>query len=471
MNNNRKMYFILVFMKGREINLVKKDSVYTLEITGMNHQGQGVARFDNFTVFIDGAILGEKVEVRIDNVKKTYAVGNLIKIINPSPNRINPACPVFPNCGGCSLQHLSYKAQLNFKTDLVRQSIKRIGRIGDAVIHETIGMENAMNYRNKVQYPVGCCKDGQLALGFYERNTHEIIDSPSCMIQDETGCKVKRIVKDFIHENRISVYNESTGEGLIRHLVVRTGFKTGEVMVIIVINGKDLPFKQKLIDGLIFRLPGVKSIMLNINEKNTNIILGEKNIKIFGEDHITDYIGKYKFFISPFSFFQVNPVQTEILYGKAVEYAGLTGKETVFDLYCGIGSISLFLSEKSKKVYGVEVVEDAIKDAESNAALNGIKNIEFIAGEAEKVVPRIYKQGVKADVVIVDPPRKGCDEALLKTLVSMQPERIVYVSCKPSTLARDLYYLAGMGYKTVEIQPIDLFPWTEHVEMVCLLSR
>jgi 23S rRNA (uracil1939-C5)-methyltransferase len=422
-------------------------------------------------VFVNGAIIGEKVRVKIVNLKKTYAVGELHAILQPSPDRVDILCPVGERCGGCSLQHMSYKAQLDFKTNMVKESIKRIGKLEDVLIHHTIGMENALNYRNKAQYPVGAGPEGKALLGFYERYSHKIVDCTSCMIQDETSTLIKNIVRAFIHENNISLYDESTGKGLIRHLMTRTGFKTGEIMVVLVLNGKDLPHKQKLVDNLTTRVPGIKSIVLNVNEKNTNIILGSMNIKIYGEGHITDYIGKYRFSISPLSFFQVNPAQTEVLYNKAIEYAALSGKETVFDLYCGIGTISLFLSEKAKKVYGIEVVEEAIKDAKVNAEINGVKNIEFITGEAEKVVPEVYKQGIKADVVVVDPPRKGCDEALLKTLVSMQPERIVYVSCKPSTLARDLAYLSERGYKAVEIQPVDMFPYTAHVECIVQIKR
>jgi 23S rRNA (uracil1939-C5)-methyltransferase len=279
------------------------------------------------------------------------------------------------------------------------------------------------------------------------------------------------VVKDFINKNKIPVYDEATGKGLLRHVVVRTGFKTAEVMVVVVINGNELPKRQELVDALIKRIPGLQSVILNVNTKNTNVILGPRNICIFGKDTITDYIGRFKFEISPLSFFQVNPVQTEVLYGKALEYANLTGEETVFDLYCGIGTISLFLSEKAKKVYGVEVVEEAVADARRNAAANGIENVEFLTGEAEKVIPRIYEQGVKADVVVIDPPRKGCDEVLLDTLVKMEPKRIVYVSCNPSTLARDLKYMDEHGYQVAEVQPVDMFPHTAHVECVVLVAK
>lgn len=447
-----------------------KDKNYTIEITGMNHEGQGVGRVDNFAVFVDGAIIGETAAVKIAILKKSYAVGKLIRIIKPSPNRITPFCPVYEKCGGCSLQHMSYKAQLDFKTDLVSENIKRIAKLDDVIIHGTLGMEKAQYYRNKAQYPVGLV-NGKPSIGFYAGRSHDIIDNTACGIQHGISDKVKEIAREFILETGVSAYSEQTGMGLVRHIMVRTGFKTGEVMVVVVINGTKLPHQERLTQMLSEQVEGLKSVILNINTKNTNVIMGDKNITIFGEDTITDYIGKYRFKISARSFYQVNPLQTEVLYNKALEYAGLTGKETVFDLYCGIGTISLFLSEKAKKVYGVEVVEDAIIDARENAELNGVDNAEFIVGEAEKVIPEMYRQGVRADVVVVDPPRRGCDEVLLKTLVDMQPVRIVYVSCNPSTLARDLGYLDNHGYKAVEVQPVDMFPHTPHTETVARIER
>lgn len=449
---------------------IKKNENYTLEINGMTHEGQGVGRINNFTVFVDGAIKGETADVRIIKVNKSYAFGKLIKIITPSPERIQPFCSASKRCGGCNLQHLSYKGQLKFKTDLVKENIKRIGKLEDVVVHETIGMENPLNYRNKSQYPVGIIGEKPV-IGFYASRSHEIIESDECGIQDIYSDRIRAIVKDFIGINKISVYSEATKEGLIRHVVTRVGFKTGEVMVVIVINGKVLPKMDELIHVIVAGVPEVKSIFLNINKINTNIILGDQNVKIFGSETITDYIGKYKFNISPLSFFQVNPVQTEVLYAKALEYAALSGNENVFDLYCGIGTISLFLSEKAKKVYGVEVVEDAIRDAKTNAELNSVGNVEFISGEAERVIPDLYWKGIKADVVVADPPRKGCGEGLLKTLVDMQPKRIVYVSCNPSTLARDLKYLSENGFKVVEVQPVDMFPWTAHTESCVRIER
>lgn len=455
---------------GKKLVPVKKNEVYTIEISGMTHEGQGVGRIDNFTIFVDGPIKGEEVEIKIIKVNKNYAVGKLIRIIEASPDRIEPACKVYNRCGGCSLQHMSAEATLKFKTNLVIENIKRIGKLKDVVVHDTIGMENPFHYRNKAQYPVGIQK-GELAVGFYAKRSHEIVNSPVCIIQHSDSDKAKLIVKRFLEENNISIYDETTGKGLVRHVMTRIGFNTGELMVVLVLNGNTLPKQDKLVKMLTEEMPQIKSIVLNINTANTNVILGPRNIVIYGEETITDYIGKFKFKISPLSFFQVNPKQTEVLYNKALEYAGLTGEETVFDLYCGIGTISLFLSEKAKKVYGVEVVEDAIRDAKENAKLNDVDNVEFIVGEAERIIPDMYSKGIKADVVVVDPPRKGCDQVLLDTLVNMSPKRIVYVSCNPATLARDLAFLSERGFEVLEVQPVDMFPWSSHVESVVLMSR
>ncbi|MCX7709447.1 MAG: 23S rRNA (uracil(1939)-C(5))-methyltransferase RlmD [Clostridia bacterium] len=466
-------------MSKTELDVVRKNDNYTVEITGMTHEGQGVGRINNFTVFVDGAVTGETAEIKIIKITKSYAIGKLLKVLKSSADRTEPFCPAYKRCGGCSLQHVNYEGQLKFKTNLVKDTIKRIGKIEGAVIHDAIGMQSPLNYRNKAQFPVGQGTNGP-AIGFYAKRSHEIIDHDACGIQDEISDSIRNKVKAFVSKNGISIYDEAAGKGLVRHIMVRTGFKTGEVMVVIVINGNELPKSKELVEMLTHGVQSesqdekewkVTSIYLNINKKNTNVILGEKNVKLSGNDTITDYIGKYRFSISPHSFFQVNPVQTEVLYQKALEYAQLTGNETVFDLYCGIGTISLFLSEKAKKVYGVEVVEAAIEDARKNAEVNGVRNTEFMVGEAEKVIPEIYEKGVKADVVVVDPPRKGCDEVLLKTLVDMRPKRIVYVSCNPSTLARDLNYLESNGFKTVEIQPVDMFPWTHHVESIVLMTN
>lgn len=455
---------------SKVISEIKRNDIHTVEISGMNHEGQGVGRINNFAVFIDGALVDETVEVKIIKVTKSYAIGKLINIIKKSENRAIPFCDSYKNCGGCNLQHLGYNAQLDFKTNLVKDNIKRIAKLDDVVIHDTIGMENPVEYRNKAQFPVGIV-NGEALIGFYAKRTHEIVDSSECGIQHPVNDNVRLIVRHFLLKNKISVYDEESHSGLVRHILTRVGFKTGEIMVVIVINGTDLPNKDELIESLTTNLPEIKSVFLNINKSRTNVILGDKNIRIFGDDTITDYIGQYKFEISPLSFYQVNPVQTEVLYNKALEYARLTGKENVFDLYCGIGTIALFLSGKAKKVYGVEVVEDAIRDANRNALINEVRNVEFLAGEAEEIVPEIYEEGKKADVVVVDPPRKGCEQTLLDTLVKMSPDRIVYVSCNPSTLARDLGYLSEKGFKAVEVQPVDMFPWTAHVECVVRIQR
>jgi 23S rRNA (uracil1939-C5)-methyltransferase len=449
---------------------VEKNKNHIVDITGMTHESQGVGRIEGLTVFVDGALEGEQAEVRIIKLNKSYAVGKLLRIIKPSPYRTEPFCGAYKRCGGCSLQHLDYKAQLDFKTKLVKDSLKHIGKLEGVLVHDTIGMQSPLNYRNKAQYPVAVI-DGRAVTGFYARRSHDVIDCGECGIQDAASNRIRKLVMRFVTEKSIPVYDEATGKGLLRHIMTRVGFRTGEIMVVLVINGGELPYRSELADRLIAEVPGIKSIFLNINKENTNVILGSRNIKIYGTETILDYIGEYKFHISPMSFFQVNPVQTGVLYSKALEYAALTGSETVFDLYCGAGTISLFLSGRAKKVYGVEVVEEAVRDARKNAELNGVTNAEFIAGEAEKVIPELYAQGVKADVVVVDPPRKGCDEVLLRTLADMQPGRIVYVSCNPATLARDLRYLDERGYRAVEAQPVDMFPWTGHVECIVLMTN
>jgi len=446
------------------------DITYKLEITGLTHEGQGVGKIDGFVVFVDSALPGETVTVKIVKETKSYAVGKLVGVDKPSKDRAIPFCPVFDKCGGCAVQHMSYQAQLDFKKDTVLQNIRRIGGLEKVKVLDTIGMANPFKYRNKVQYPVSMV-DNQIKIGFYESRSHNIIDSTQCDIQPEESNVIRELVREFCRLNNISIYDEKTGKGLLRHVMVRKGFTTGEMMVVLVINGQELPDSEKLIKALTEKYDNIKSIVLNINTRNTNIILGDKNICLFGQNYISDYIGKFRFNISPLSFFQVNPIQTEVLYNKALEYAQLTGSETVFDLYCGIGTISLFLSEKAKKVIGVEVVPEAIEDAKENALLNNVTNAQFIAGEAEVVIPKLYEEGIRADVVVVDPPRKGCDEVLLNTLVEMQPQRIVYVSCNPSTLARDMKYLHQHGFEPLEVQPVDMFPWSSHVECVIGMQR
>ena len=448
---------------------VEKNRDYIVDISGITSEGLGVARIEGFTVFVEGALTDEQAEIKIVKVLKNYAFGKLLRTLKASPYRVDPSCEVVKRCGGCQLQHINYEAQLQYKTRQVKDAIERIGGLKDITVHDIIGMENPWRYRNKAQFPVGIA--GDVVIGFYANRSHEIIDTPQCSIQDKINDNIIQTIKEFIKKYDISVYDENTGKGLIRHIVTRKGFRTGEVMVCIVINGDNLLCDKALVEMLVKNVDNLKSVALNINKKKTNVILGDKNIVIYGEEAIYDYIGEFRFKISPLSFFQVNPVQTEILYSNALEYANLKGDEAVIDAYCGIGTISLFLSKMAKKVYGVEIIPQAIENAKENARLNGVENVEFIVGESEIVIPELYRKGIQADVIVVDPPRKGCDVRLLEVIAQMSPERVVYVSCNPATLARDLKYLSERGYQVKEIQPVDMFPQTVHVECCVLLYR
>ncbi|WP_291632686.1 23S rRNA (uracil(1939)-C(5))-methyltransferase RlmD, partial [Clostridium sp.] len=444
---------------------VKKNEDYIMTIDNMGYEGEGVGKIDNFTVFVAGAIVGEKVKIKIVKVSKNFAFGKLIEIIETSLSRIEPVCSIYKNCGGCNLQHIDYKGQLDFKTNRVIQVINRIGKLEGVIIHPTIGMERPYNYRNKVQLPVSN-KDGVVCIGFYAARSHDIINMEICHIQDKVADLVVKLTRQWITEFNIESYNEENHKGILRHIMIRKGIRTGEVMVVLVTNGKELPHKEEFIALISKKIQGLVSIIQNINNEKTNVILGAHCVSLWGKDSITDYIGEFKFEVSPLSFFQVNSIQTEKLYSKALEYANLSGGEVVLDVYCGTGTISLFLSQKAKKVYGVEIVPEAIENAIINTKENKINNTEFIVGDAEKVIPELISQGVRADVVVVDPPRRGCDKTLLEAISSMKPKTIVYVSCDPGTLARDLGILDELGYKTVEIQPVDMFPQTAHVECV-----
>lgn len=449
---------------------VQKNEYYELEITGLGHEGEGVGKYEGFTVFVPGALPGERIRAKVVKVQKTYAYGRLIDILTETPDRVEPACPIFKRCGGCHLQHMSYEAQLRYKKQTVVDALARIGKLEGVKVLDTIGMENPWEYRNKAQVPLGEI-DGRLAVGFYAPRTHEIIEMEACGIQHAYNDEIVHTTKVILQELGIPRYVEETHSGVVRHIIGRVGVNTGETMVVLVTNGRKIPKVEALVEQLRSRVPHLVSIMQNVNTQQTNVIFGKETITLWGKDSITDTIGDIKFDISARSFFQVNPVQTEVLYGKALEYAKLTGNETVIDAYCGIGTISLFLAQKAKAVYGVEIVPEAIEDAKKNAALNGITNATFEVGEAEVVFPRWYSEGVRADVVVVDPPRKGCDERLLAAIADMQPERVVYVSCNPGTLARDLRYLEDHGYRTVGVQPVDMFPHTFHVECCSLLVR
>ncbi|WP_397386933.1 23S rRNA (uracil(1939)-C(5))-methyltransferase RlmD [Paenibacillus sp. BIC5C1] len=461
---------------------VSKNEETVIDIIGMNHDGEGVGRANGYTLFVQGALPGETVRVRVMKTKKQYGYAKLLEIVKASPDRVSAPCPIYDQCGGCQIQHMSYAGQLAWKRQLVVDNLQRIGKLNVLVEDEegaeqqgirvlpTMGMDEPWRYRNKAQVPIGAAEGG-LVGGFYAKGSHRIIDMDTCLIQHEHNDEVVAKVKEIGSHFGISAYNEETGRGLLRHVVVKKAFRTGEMMLVLVTNGRDIPYKEDWIGSIREAIPHVASICQNVNKKQTNVIFGDETRVLWGRDVIYDYIGDVQFAISARSFYQVNPVQTEVLYGKTVEYAGLSGKETVIDAYCGIGTISLFLAQHADQVYGVEIVPEAIEDARSNALLNEIKNVKFEVGASEDVIPLWKEQGIEADVIVVDPPRKGCDPRLLDTILEMKPERVVYVSCNPSTLARDLRVLEDGGYRTVEVTPVDMFPHTVHVESVAMLVR
>ncbi|MEG1829351.1 MAG: 23S rRNA (uracil(1939)-C(5))-methyltransferase RlmD [Cellulosilyticaceae bacterium] len=448
---------------------VQKNEHYEMDIVDIGSNGEGIGKIEDFTVFVPNAVKGDHIEVRIIKVKKNFGFGKLIKIITPSPIRGEVKCKVADKCGGCQLQHISYESQLEWKTQKVKNAIERIGGLKGIEVKDTLGMADPFYYRNKAQYPIRL-ENGEIKIGFFANKSHRVIPTDTCMIQDRRNEQIIEILKKFLIEYKIAIYDEVSHKGLVRHLVVKTGYYTNEIMICLVMNGHKLPNQEILIERLL-SVPGIKSIVLNHNTARTNVILSSEMTVIHGENFIVDTIGELKFKISPLAFFQVNPVQTKVLYDKALEYADLTGSETVWDAYCGIGTISLFLAQKAKKVYGVEIIEAAIENARANAELNGISNADFFAGRAEEVIPTMYQEGIIADTIVVDPPRKGCDVKLLETLVEMSPKKIVYVSCDPATLARDLAYLCEQGYKVEEVQPVDMFPQTTHVETVVLMTK
>ncbi|EOU1869881.1 TPA: 23S rRNA (uracil(1939)-C(5))-methyltransferase RlmD [Clostridium perfringens] len=454
--------------------MVEKNKEYIFDIISQGYEGEGIAKIDNkYPIFIEGALKGEKVKVRIVKVNKNFAYGKLMEVLEASEERVNPPCAIYKRCGGCKLQHASYKAQLDFKWDRVKDCVSKIGKLDPSIVKYPLGMEEPWRYRNKVQLPIGLI-NGEVKIGFFAPRSHDIIDMESCLIQDEIGDKVVKLTREWIEKFNIRPYNvdgEYDEKGIVRHIMIRRGFTTNEVMIVLVTNEEKLPHKEEFVDLMVKNIPGIKSVIQNINSKKTNVILGLESKTLWGEDTISDYIGDFRFNISPLSFFQVNPIQTEVLYGKALEYANLTGNEEVFDAYCGTGTITLFLSQKAKKVYGVEIIPQAIDNAWINAKENKVENVEFFVGESEVVIPDLINKGVKADVVVVDPPRKGCDKKLLDAITNIDAKKIVYVSCDPSTLGRDLKVLEENGYKTLEVQPVDMFPNTAHIENVALLIK
>lgn len=451
---------------------MKKNDLLQIKIEAMGNAGEGIGKIDGYPLFVKDALPGDLAEVRVTKVKKTYAFARLERVLEASPDRTEPRCPLHRRCGGCQIQALSYEKQLEYKEQKVREDLIRIGGFADPPVFQVLGMDEPYHYRNKAQFPFGRNREGRIVTGFYAGRTHTIVPGTECAIGVPENKQILELILDFMEKHGIAPYDETTGKGLLRHALIRKGFATGELMVCLVINGRSFPHVEELADRL-FEIPGMTSFSLNVNQKNTNVILGEEVISVRGQTYITDRIGGVSYQISPLSFYQVNPVQTEKLYRTALEYAGLTGGETVWELYCGIGTISLFLARGAGQVYGVEVVPQAVEDARRNADLNGITNVEFYLGKAEEVLPEKYeKDGIRADVIVVDPPRKGCDSACLETMLRMEPERIVYVSCDPATLARDLKILCADGrYELSKVQPVDMFPHTAGIENVAQLFR
>ncbi|QBP40143.1 23S rRNA (uracil(1939)-C(5))-methyltransferase RlmD [Paenisporosarcina antarctica] len=448
---------------------VQKNDRITVHVEDLTHDGAGVAKVDGYPLFIVGALPGEIAEIHVVKTTKSYGFGKLIEIIKPSEHRVAPPCHVFDECGGCQVQHLSYEGQLKWKQQLVKNAIERIARLPHVTVHPVKGMDNPWRYRNKSQIPFAL-QDGKVVGGFYKTRSHEIVDTDTCIIQSEQADDLLREMKKQLGRIGITPYNEKTHQGMLRHIVIRKALATSEIMVVIVTKKKKFPQREEAIEAIKLILPEVTSIVQNINSEKTNVIFGEETFTLFGKDSIEDTIGDVRFEISARSFYQVNPEQTEVLYKQALEYAQLTGTETVIDAYCGIGTISLFLAKEAKQVLGVDVVPQAIEDAKRNAEINKFKNTYFEEGLAEVVIPKWYKDGITADVLVVDPPRKGCDEALLLTILEQKPKRVVYVSCNPATLARDLRILEDGGYATQEVQPVDMFPQTTHCEAVAWLE-
>ena len=461
---------------------MNKNDIVTVEITDIGVSGEGIGHVDGYTLFIKDAVIGDVVEAKVMKAKKNYGYARLMKVITPSEYRVEPKCAFARRCGGCQIQEMSYDRQLVFKDQKIRGNLERIGGFTkdqiDTVMQPVVGMEHPFGYRNKAQFPFGTDKEGNPITGFYAGRTHDIIANTDCALGVEQNKEILEIILQYMRENKIKSYDEKTGKGLIRHALIRYGFKTKEIMVCLVVNGKKLPKAERLIEKLI-QIEGMTSITISPNTRRDNVIMGDSYEILWGQGYITDYIGNVKYQISPLSFYQVNPVQTEKLYGLALEYADLKGDETVWDLYCGIGTISLFLAQKAKQVYGVEIVPQAIDDAKENAKINAIDNAEFFVGKAEEVLPEYFAEYERehngetahADVIVVDPPRKGCDETLLETIVKMQPEKVVYVSCDSATLARDLKYLCANGYEIKMCRGVDQFPQSVHVETVVLLSQ
>ena len=447
---------------------IQKNQEYIVDIIDNGFEGEGIAKIDNFTIFIPGTIKGEKVRVLIVKVLSSHGFGKIVEIIEKSQARQDVDCNTYKRCGGCNLRHVKYEETLKMKQNAVQSLVNKTLK-NKLQIKETVGMENPLHYRNKAQYPIGINKKGEPVIGVFANRTHEVIPIDNCLIQNKKSEEIAKFIIEFIKEKNISIYDEKKGKGLVRHIVTKVGIKTGEIMCVIVINGHKIPNENELVENLKTRYPEIKAIVKNINMKNTNVILGQENINLYGNGYIEDILGEYKFKISPLSFYQVNPVQAEKLYNLGVSMAEITKNDVVFDLYCGIGTISLFMSKFAKKVYGIEIVEEAVKMAKENAQNNNVSNTEFFAGDVEIVLDDlINNKGLKADVVMFDPPRKGLDKKSIDNILNIRPKKIVYISCNPATLVRDLAKFEEI-YDVKEIQPVDMFPFTGHVECCSVL--
>lgn len=448
---------------------ISKNEEYEVEIIDNGYNGEGIAKIDGFTVFVPNAIKGELVKILIVKVLSSHAFGKILEIEKKSKFRQEIDCATYKRCGGCDLRHIKYEQTLKMKQNAVQALVNKTLK-NKIEVKETLGMENPFFYRNKAQYPVGVNKDRKPIIGVFANRTHEVIPIKNCLIQNPKSEAIAKFILEFIKEKNISIYNEKTGRGLFRHIVIKVGIKTNEIMCIFVINGKKFPYEDELVEKLKQNYPEIKTIVKNINMKNTNVILGQENINLYGNGYIEDVLGEYKFKISPLSFYQVNPKQAEKLYNLGIEMAKVSKEDTVFDLYCGIGTISLFIAKYAKKVYGVEIVEQAIKDAKQNAKINNIENVQFIAGDTKIVLEDlIYKKGIIADIVIFDPPRKGLDNNSINNILKIKPKKIVYISCNPATLIRDLALFEKL-YEVKTIIPVDMFPFTKHVECVAVLN-
>lgn len=450
--------------------MIRKNDDICLDITAVSSEGSGIGRYEGMAVFVPATAAGDKIKAHIIKVKKNYAIGKISEILGPSPDRKEPDCPVFGKCGGCAYRHITYEAECRIKQQRVKDAMERLGGV-EAPSKPIVADENYLRYRNKAQYPFAPGRNGEVIAGFYAQKSHRVVPCSDCKLQPEVFSKILESVLRWANRRNLSPYNEETGEGLLRHLYLRRSGENGKVMACLVINGKELPFSAELCSILTSRFSEIETIVININKEKTNVILGEECRTLYGPGYITDTLCGLSFRLSPLSFYQVNREQAQRLYGKAAEYADLKGSEVLLDLYCGTGTIGLTMAHMAKKLIGVEVVEQAVRDAEKNAMENGADNSEFICGDAAKAAAELKRRGIKPDVIIVDPPRKGCGEELIDTIVQMSPEKVVYISCDPATLARDCKTFSDLGYKVREYTPFDLFPGTVHVECACLITK